>query len=137
MKLNLPKKVYFMRCSYPECFAILLKEDKDKGGCSCGLNKFRGVPLGAGKLTPVEEKLFEDGLVHLIDVDMVGPDPDVLNLDNESYWAEVKERLGRQRARAKKQAAEKKRHLLEKWYTEEDIDELKIKGAGTDRPRSV
>jgi hypothetical protein len=109
----------FMRCWYPECFAILLKTDKDKGSCECGLTKFRGVPLGSGKVTKLEEQLFKQGLVHLIDGDLVGLDPDTLNLDNDAYWKTVRENFGRQRTRARKRAAEKRRGELEKWLEEE------------------
>ncbi len=114
------KKFMFVRCAYPECYAILLKGYQVRGGCECGLNKFRGVPLGAGKLTPQEEKLFEHGLVHLIDMDMIPPDPDLLNLDNPKYWRVITRDLGRNRSRAKKRKAEKKRKDLERWLAEQE-----------------
>jgi len=136
---RLHKKFMFVRCSYPECFAILTKENKDKGGCECGLNKFRGVPLGAGKITPEEEKLFELGLVHLIQADMVPPDPDLLNIDNEKYWGRVNREHGRQRSRARKRKAEKKRGELEKWLKEQErisglnIEEIVAEATSPDR----
>jgi hypothetical protein len=114
------KRFMFVRCSYPECHAILTKEAKNKGGCECGLNKFRGVPLGQGKLKPGEEKLFEQGLVHYIDIDMVPPDPDLLNVDNDKYWERVTETFGRQRSRARRRKADKKRGQLDRWLKEQE-----------------
>ncbi|MGW8179692.1 MAG: hypothetical protein ACWGQW_13170 [bacterium] len=123
------KRFMYVRCSYPECYGILTKEQRDRGVCQCGLNKFRGVPLGAGKLTPEEEQLFEKGLVHLINVGAVAPDPDLLNLDNDAYWERVAKEFNRQRARARRRKAEKKRGDLEKWLKEQErLSGLNIKG---------
>ena len=126
-RIKPPKNFIFVRCSFPECFAILTKVNKIKGSCDCGLNKFRGIPLGKGKITDLEEKLFLEGLVHIIDIAREGLSPAVLNLDNPAFWEEVKKNFGRQVMRARKREAEKRRGELEDWLAKErDIEGINI-----------